>query len=269
MMLRVKVMILCGGMGTRLREHTETRPKPMIEVGGAPILTHIMRNYAAHGMHEFVLCLGYLGHVIKEYFLNYEAMNSDFTVELGRRGVIRYHDRDPGEPGWSVTLADTGAETSTGARVKRAARYLDGGTFCITYGDGLADLDLSAVLAFHRAHGKLVTMTGVRPASRFGEIEHQGGTVTEFNEKPQVGQGLINGGFFFCEPGFLEYLSEDEGCILERQPLERCVAERQLRVYEHTGFWQCMDTYRDWEHLQQLWRSGRAPWAVKHERAAR
>lgn len=254
----MKAVILCGGMGTRLREHTELRPKPMVEVGGIPLLVHIMRIYARHGIREFVLCLGYKGEVIKQYFLDYDAMQNDFTIELGRRDSITFHDRHRDD--WTVTLADTGASAMTGARIKRAARYLDGDTFAVTYGDGVADLDLGKVLAFHRAHGKKATMTGVRPPSRFGEIDHQGGRVISFNEKPQTTHGLINGGFFFFEPSFLDYIDDEESRALEREPLERCVADGQLHVYEHGGFWHCMDTYRDWEHLDQWWRSGTAPW---------
>ena len=254
----VKAVILCGGMGTRLREQTELRPKPMVEVGGIPILVHIMRIYARHGILEFVLCLGYKGEVIKQYFLNYDAMQNDVTIELGKRDKITFHDKHRDD--WTVTLADTGADSNTGARVKRVARYLDGDTFAMTYGDGVADVDLHKVLAFHRAHGKKATMTGVRPPSRFGEIDHREGRVLSFNEKPQATQGLINGGFFFFEPSFLDYIDDDSHRALEREPLEKCVGDGELQVYEHTGFWQCMDTYRDWEHLEQWWRSGTAPW---------
>ena len=259
----MRAMILCGGMGTRLREQTETRPKPMVEVGGQPILLHVMRLYAHHGVREFVLCLGYKGQVIKEYFLDFEAMRSDFTLEIGTAGgAIEYHREGLEELGFKVTLAETGETSPTGARVLRGARYLDGGTFAVTYGDGVSDVDLTAALAFHRAHGKLATVTGVRPPSRFGEIEHDAGRVREFNEKPQATSGLINGGFFFFEPGFLDYLRASPDTMLEREPLERCVRDGQLMVYEHRGFWQCMDTFRDWEHLEALWRSGSAPWKV-------
>ncbi len=257
----MKVVILCGGMGTRLREYTESVPKPMVRVGGIPIVVHIMQMYAAAGMNEFVLCLGYMGHVIREYFLNYEAFNRDFTVELGRPGSIEYHGVTTDGPSWKVTLVETGAMTMTGARLARAAKYLTPGeTFAVTYGDGVADVKLEDVLRYHRSHGRKATVTGVRPPSRFGEIEHVEGKVQSFNEKPQVGAGLINGGFFFFEHSFLEYLSTDPSCILERAPLERCVHEGQLSVFEHTGFWQCMDTYRDWERLEEYWKSGDAPW---------
>jgi glucose-1-phosphate cytidylyltransferase len=264
----MKVLILCGGMGTRLREHTETRPKPMVDVGGRPILWHIMRTYAHHGFREFVLCLGYKGNVIREYFLNYEAMNCDFTLslgELGKKASIELHERENGqeELGWKVTLAETGEQSMTGARVKRGSRYVPPNeTFAVTYGDGVSDVDLQKALAFHRSHGKLATVTGVRPPSRFGELYREGSKVLAFSEKPQLHEGLINGGFFFFEPAFLQYITDDVGCVLEKDPLERCAADGQLMVYEHAGYWQCMDTYRDWESLEKQWQSGRAPWKV-------
>jgi len=259
----MKAMILCGGVGSRLRELTEVRPKPMVEIGGRPILWHIMKLYAHHGITDFVLCLGYKGSMIKEYFLNYEAMNSDFTVELGRKNGPTLHGAAHREDGWRVTLADTGERANTGARIARAARYIgDETTFAATYGDGVTDAHISEALAFHRSHGKLATLTGVRPQSRFGEIVESGGLVLEFREKPQVGQGLINGGFFLFERGFLRYLSEDDGCVLEREPLERCAADGELCVFEHDGYWQCMDTLRDWESLQKQWETGAAPWKV-------
>jgi glucose-1-phosphate cytidylyltransferase len=242
----MKIMILCGGMGTRLRELTEVRPKPMVEIGGRPILWHIMKLYAHHGMNEFILCLGYKGAMIKEYFLNYETMNSDFSVRLGSKNGIVFHDQNHGEVGWTVTLADTGEKTMTGGRIARASRYLDGSsTFAVTYGDGVTDVDLAAALAFHRGKGRLATLLGVRPPSRFGEL---------------VAGGLINGGFFFFEPDFLRYVTVDDNCILERTPLQQCAADGQLSVFEHDGYWQCMDTLRDWESLQAQWESGRAPW---------
>jgi glucose-1-phosphate cytidylyltransferase len=259
----MKAVILCGGMGTRLREHTEVRPKPMVEVGNSPILLHIMRIYAHAGIRDFVLCLGYKGHVIKQYFLEIEAMRSDFTIAFGERRSIEYHGsaledlRD-----WRVTFAETGESALTGERILRAARYLDDETFCVTYGDGVADIDLKTVVAYHRSHGKLATMLGVRPQSRFGEIDQQGGVVQAFNEKPQTTQGLINGGFFCFEPEFLKYLRQHPQAALEREPLERCVADGELRVYEHAGFWHCMDTHRDWENLEQMWAAGNPPWRI-------
>jgi len=258
----MKAMILCGGQGTRLREHTELRPKPMVEIGGRPILWHIMKWYAKHGITDFVLCLGYKANMIKEYFLNYEAMNNDFTLELGSANCIQYHGQGHQERGWKVTLAYTGEKTMTGARIKRAAAYLGptDETFCVTYGDGLSDVDLQAALRFHRAHGTCATLVGVRPPSRFGELETNGDHVVAFTEKSQIGNGLINGGFFFFEPRFLDYLNDTDDCILERAPLEKCAADGQLNVYHHNGFWQCMDTIRDWELLERLWENDQAPW---------
>lgn len=258
----MKSIILCGGQGTRLREHTELRPKPMVEIGGRPILWHIMKLYAHHGISDFILCLGYKAHVIKEYFLNYKAMNCDFTVKLDEDRKITLHGREA-EESWRVTLVDTGEETMTGARVLRAARYLDSDEdFMVTYGDGVSDVNLRKVLDFHRNHGKLATLTGVRPPTRFGELRTEGNRVVAFSEKPQIGQGLINGGFFCFRRGFLKYLSDSSNCILERAPLERCATEGNLCVYQHQGFWQCMDTYRDWQSLESQWQKHNAPWKV-------
>jgi glucose-1-phosphate cytidylyltransferase len=264
----VKSIILCGGQGTRLREHTELRPKPMVEIGGRPILWHIMKLYAFHGVNDFVLCLGYKAHVIKEYFLNYQAMNCDFTVKLDEARSITLHGHEAEEP-WRVTLVDTGEDTMTGARVLRAARYLDDDdTFMVTYGDGVSNVNLRAVLAFHRQHGKIATLTGVHPPSRFGELRTEGNRVLAFSEKPPIGQGLINGGFFCFRREFLRYLDGSPDCTLERAPLERCAAEGNLCVYEHDGFWQCMDTYRDWQSLESQWQKQRAPWKVWDEPAS-
>lgn len=254
----IPVVILCGGLGTRLREETEYRPKPMVEIGGRPILWHIMKIYAAAGFRRFVLCLGYKGHVIKDYFLRYEALHNDVTVTLGSATPPVVHKRHD-EQDWVITLADTGAETMTGARVKRVAPYLTADRFMLTYGDGVADVDLNALLATHEAAGLVGTVTGVRPTARFGELVTDGGTVTDFHEKPQSTQGIVNGGFFVFERRFLEYLSEDTGCVLERAPLEGLVRDRQLAVHRHLGFWQCMDTQRDHQYLNELWRQG-APW---------
>jgi glucose-1-phosphate cytidylyltransferase len=259
----MKAVILCGGMGTRLREQTETKPKPMVEVGGRPILWHIMKIYSSFGISDYVLCLGYKGDVIKKYFLDFDALNSDFTVTLGSERRVEVHRRETNEQeNWRVTLLDTGRDAMTGARVARAVDFMDesDGTFALTYGDGVGAIDVSAILEFHRSHGRLATVTGVRPPSRFGELRIEGGRVRSFSEKPQVEQGLINGGFFFLEPGFRDYLSTDDSCILERTPLERCARDGQLMVYEHGGYWQCMDTYRDWKQLEANWQSGAAPW---------
>lgn len=260
----MKAIILCGGQGTRLREHTEVRPKPMVEIGGRPVLWHIMKLYAFHGITDFILCLGYKAHVIKDYFLNYRAMNEDFTVNLGRDGEITLHGDSGVEENWRVTLADTGEDTMTGARVLRAARYLaaEDETFMVTYGDGLSDVNLHAVLDIHERQGRCATITGVRPPSRYGELQTVGSQVVAFSEKPQVGQGLINGGFFCLSKRFLGYLSDDPSCVLERLPLEKCAADGELSVFEHPGFWQCMDTFRDWQSLEAQWASGDAPWKV-------
>jgi glucose-1-phosphate cytidylyltransferase len=255
----MQTLILCGGMGTRLREETEYRPKPMVEIGGRPILWHIMKCYATHGFTDFVICLGYKGETIKEYFLNYEAMNNDFTVELGKPNSVSFYDAH-GENGWRVTLVDTGIQTMTGARIKRASRYLSGDRFMVTYGDGVSDVDLRTLVAFHDRSKTLATVTGVHPSSRFGELLVQGDRVEQFSEKPQTHEGLINGGFFVFERQALEFLSDDPDCVLEREPLERLAAGGQLSVYQHHGFWQCMDTYRDYQHLNNLWDSGHAEW---------
>jgi glucose-1-phosphate cytidylyltransferase len=257
----IPVVILCGGRGTRLREETEYRPKPMIEVGGRPIVWHIMRIYAHHGFNRFLLCLGYMGIVIKQYFLNYRTIANDFTVTLGQPPNVALVDEDD-DVDWTVTLAETGLNTMTGARVKRVEKYLNGDTFMLTYGDGLADIDIGALLRFHRQAGRLVTVTGIHPPSRFGEMYVSGNLVTKFTEKPQVSEGVVNGGFFVCERSFLDYLSADESCVLEQDPLKRVAADGQLAVYMHEGFWQCMDTFREYELLTRLWEEDRAPWRV-------
>jgi glucose-1-phosphate cytidylyltransferase len=252
----MKVAILCGGLGTRLREETEVKPKPMVEVGGRPILWHIMRGYAAHGFADFVLALGYKGDVIKRYFLDYFHLQGNLTVDVGS-GTVTPHDgaRDA----WRVSLVDTGLATQTGGRVKRLAPWLGDGPFMLTYGDGVSDVNLGRLLRFHRSHGKLATVTAVRPPARFGGLVFEGDLVTEFTEKPQVGEGWINGGFFVCEPGVLDYIDTDE-TFLEREPLERLAKDGQLVAHRHEGFWQCMDTVRDLRLLETLWETGRAPW---------
>jgi glucose-1-phosphate cytidylyltransferase len=255
----MQVMILCGGMGTRLREETEFRPKPMVEIGGRPILWHIMKHFSVHGMHEFVLCLGYKAAVIKEYFLRYEEANNDFTISLGRNRAITYHQAHH-EESFRVTLADTGLEAMTGARIKRASRYLTEMPFVVTYGDGLADVDLPALLRFHKQHGRLATVTTVRPHSRFGILDVvDGGQVRSFAEKPIV-DGWASAGFFVFERAVLDYLSEDSGCILEREPIERLAAEGQLIAYRHEGYFQAMDTYREYRMLNEMWDQGKAEW---------
>lgn len=256
----MKTVLLCGGQGTRLQEATGgLKPKPMVEVGGRPILWHIMKSYAAQGHKDFVLCLGHLASVIKDYFLHYEAMNSDFTLQMGASNEIQYH-RSHAEADWTVTLADTGLNTMTGARIARVRKYVGDEPFMLTYGDGVADIDLTALLAFHKAHGKLVTVTGVKPLGRFGRLGLDGDKVSNFEEKPLGEHGYINGGFFVCQPGVLDYLSTDPSCVFEREPLEKLARDGQLMVYRHEGFWQCMDTFRDMQHLEDLWQSGKPPW---------
>jgi glucose-1-phosphate cytidylyltransferase len=257
----VKVVILCGGQGTRLKEETEYRPKPLVEVGGRPILWHIMKLYAHHGFREFVLCLGYRGNMIKEYFLNYEAMNNDFTIQLGRDSRVQYLGRHE-EQDYSVTLADTGLDTMTGARVKRVERFIDGDTFMVTYGDGLSDLNIRELVGFHRKHGRLATVTTMRPVSRFGLLGLAAdGRVEDFREKPQV-NGWASAGYFVFQRRVLDYLGSDDGCILEREPLEKLSRDGQLVAFRHEGFFYAMDTFREYLHLQELWNSGRPPWTV-------
>lgn len=255
----MKAVILCGGRGTRIREETEQKPKPMIDIGGKPIVWHIMKSYERHGISEFVLCLGYKGDKIKDYFLQYEAMSSDFTIQLGSRSSIEFHS-PVDEQSWRVTLADTGLDAMTGARVKRVQRYVGNEPFCLTYGDGVSDVDVTAAIAFHKRHGCIGTVTGVRPPGRFGELDVTGDQVASFAEKPPAAHGLVNGGFFVFEPAIFDYLRSDDDCILERAPLEKLARDGQLQVYRHEGFWQCVDTYRDYELLLGLWTSGKAPW---------
>lgn len=258
----VPVFVLCGGLGTRLREETEVRPKPMVPVGNHPIVWHILRTYAHHGFRRFILCLGYKSEVIKSYFLNYNSMNSDFTVDL-KSNAVTVHSVDHDQE-WQVTLAYTGELTMTGARVARAAeRYLgDASEFAVTYGDGLTDADLSDEYRFHLSEGRLGTVLGVNPPSRFGELKIMNERVEEFAEKPEFLDSWINGGYFFFKREFLKYLSTAEGCILERDPLMRLARDGQLSIYKHRGFWACMDTQRDREYLEKLWGTGEAPWKV-------
>jgi glucose-1-phosphate cytidylyltransferase len=255
----MKAVILCGGKGTRMREETEFRPKPMVEVGGRPIIWHIMKIYAEFGIRDFVLCLGYRGSLIKEYFLNYKAMNSDFTLSLGRNKPIEYHDAHT-EQDFVVTLADTGQDAMTGARLKRVQRYVGNEPFLMTYGDGLADIDLAATLAFHRSHGRLATVTAVRPPSRFGLLDiNAEDRVQNFAEKPQL-EGWASAGFFVFNPGIFEYLSDRDECVLETEPLSRLAQDGQLCAYRHTGFYYAMDTYREYLILNEMWASQQAPW---------
>jgi len=256
----MKVVVLCGGLGTRLREETEFRPKPLVEIGGRPILWHIMKTYAHHGFCDFVLCLGYRGNMIKEYFLNYEAMSNDFTICLGRESNIEYNGSHT-EQGFRVTLADTGLDSMTGGRIKRVEKYLDGDTFMVSYGDGVSDVNIRRLLEFHNSHGKLATVTTVRPISRFGSVtSDQEGSVTQFLEKPQS-EGWISAGFFVFNRGVLDYITGDD-CMLERAPLEHLAADGQLKAFPHDGFFYAMDTYREHLYLNELWASGQALWKV-------
>lgn len=259
----MKVVLLAGGLGSRLSEETVLRPKPMVEIGGRPILWHIMNIYAAFGVAEFVLALGYRAEFVKEYFLNFYALNNDISVDLSR-GETTVHKG--AVPPWNVHLVDTGLKTQTGGRVKRLAHWLgDDETFMLTYGDGVADVDVSALLAFHEAHGKLATVTTVRPPARFGGIAFEGDRVSQFTEKPQTGEGWINGGFFVLNRRVLDYIDGDE-TLWEREPLERLAADGQLMAYRHEGFWQPMDTLREKALLEELWASGQAPWKVWGDR---
>lgn len=254
----MKVVLLCGGLGTRLREETEFRPKPMVEIGGRPILWHIMKGFAQHGLREFVVCLGYKGGVIREYFLDYEAMNNDVTIGLGNESWIQHHGAH-GEQDFEVTLAETGAETMTGGRVKRIRRYVQDDTFLVTYGDGLSDVDVSRLVRFHREHGRIATVTAVRPISRFGVLQiADDGSVSRFAEKPRA-EGWISAGFFVFDRRVFDYLGGDD-CVLEEAPLARLAAEGQLRAYRHEGFFYAMDTFREYAALNEMWKSGKAPW---------
>ncbi len=253
----MQVVILCGGLGTRLSEETQIRPKPMVEIGGRPILWHIMKMYEHYGHTDFMLALGYKGEVIKDYFLNYHARLSDVTVHL-KSGHADYSN--PTAEDWNVSLVDTGANTMTGGRLLRLRPYLQsGGTFMLTYGDGVSDVDISALLAFHRSHGRMATVTAVRPPVRFGELAIDEMRVTEFQEKPQAGEGWINGGFFVFEPGIFDLISDDS-ILLEREPLEQLAERGELMAYHHQNYWQCMDTVRDKHALEELWAEGKAPW---------
>jgi len=254
-----KVVILCGGLGTRLREETEFRPKPMVNIGSRPILWHIMKYYSQFGCANFVLALGYKGEMIKNYFCHYELMNSDVTIQLGQPENMCFH-HSHNEAGWKITLANTGESSLKGARLKKVEKYITDETFMVTYGDGIADVDITALLAFHRDHGRLATVTGINPASRFGELKTDGAQVLSFSEKPKNGESLVNGGFFVFNRPIFDYLTADDFCDLEVGALEKIAAEGQLMVYKHRGFWACMDTLRDMEYLNKLWNDGQAKW---------
>ena len=254
----MKVVILAGGMGTRLAEETVVRPKPMVEIGGKPMLWHIMKYYAHYGFNDFVVALGYKSEYIKRYFHDYYyCMNGNITISLGS-GAVELHDGASDD--WVINMIDTGLMTNTGGRVKRIEPWVDGKTFMLTYGDGLSNVNLEKLTAFHRAHGKLATVTAVRPPARFGSLSFNGDQVTEFVEKPLSGEGWINGGFFVLEPGVFDYISGD--VAWEQEPLRRIAQDGQMMAYRHDDFWQCMDTYRDLKILEGYWGSGEAPWKV-------
>jgi glucose-1-phosphate cytidylyltransferase len=248
-------------LGTRLREETEFRPKPMVKIGNKPVLWHIMKSYAHYGFKDFILCLGYKGEVIKEYFYNYEIYNEDFAVQLGRSKSIERYAKEQ-EIDWRVSLIDTGENALKGARIKKIEKLVDGDHMMLTYGDGVADVDIGKLLAFHLGHGKICTVTGVRPPSLFGELQVSGNKVELFAEKPQTSSGLISGGFFVFSRRLFDYLTTNDECDLERGPLEKLAREGELMVYEHRGPWACVDTYRDLQHLNHLWASNQAFWKV-------
>lgn len=252
----MKVAILAGGFGTRLSEETALKPKPMVEIGGYPVLWHIMQSYAAHGFDEFVVALGYKGEVIKDYFVNYRYRARSLTVSLATGEVTILDGKNENK---TVHLLETGLNTETGGRVNQIAQFIGDETFMLTYGDGVCDVNIQDLLAFHKNHGKLATVTAVRPPSRFGGLSFDGDLVTKFEEKPQIGEGWINGGFFVLEPGIVDYIDHDD-LVWEREPMERLAAEGQLVAYSHEGFWQCMDTLRDVRLLESLWQKGQAPW---------
>ncbi len=253
----MKVGILAGGHGTRLAEETEIKPKPMVEIGGRPILWHIMMHYSCFGHNEFVIALGYKGEVIKRYMVDYCSLHSNLSVNL-KAGRVDLHDTD-GIQDWTINLIDTGLNTMTGGRIKRLQPYMGNETFMLTWGDGVSTVDLDRLLAFHRAHGRLITMTAVRPPARYGHMEFDGDRIREFTEKPQTAEGWINGAFFVAEPQVFDYIDGDD-TQFEKEPLERLAADGELMAYKHDGFWQCMDTLRDKYVLEKLWESGQAPW---------
>ncbi|MEN4041710.1 MAG: glucose-1-phosphate cytidylyltransferase [Anaerolineaceae bacterium] len=254
----MRVAILAGGFGSRLAEETEIKPKPMVEIGGYPILWHIMRHYSTYGYKDFVIALGYKGEIIKKYMMDFVTLHSNFTIHMRNGEVISHNDH---VLDWTVELVDTGLKTQTGGRIKRLAPYINNETFMLTWGDGVSNVDLHALLAFHRSHGKLATLTAVRPPARYGYMNFNGNQVTRFTEKPQIGEGWINGAYFVLEPEIFEYIDGDS-TVWEFEPLERLAADGQLMAYKHDSFWQCMDTLREKYLLENLWQNGKAPWKV-------
>ncbi|MGE5548184.1 MAG: glucose-1-phosphate cytidylyltransferase [Solirubrobacterales bacterium] len=254
----MKVVILAGGFGTRISEETVTRPKPMVEIGGKPILWHIMKMYSSYGLNEFVICLGYKGYMIKEYFANYFLHMADVTIDIANNGMEVH--QNAAEP-WKVSLVSTGENSHTGGRLRRVRDYIGNEDFCFTYGDGVADVDIRKLISFHREHGRKATVTAVRPAGRFGALGIDGETVRAFEEKPKGDGHWVNGGFFVCKPDVIDYI-DDDATAWEKKPLETLAAEGELHAYHHEGFWYAMDTLRDMQHLQELWAAGKAPWRV-------
>jgi glucose-1-phosphate cytidylyltransferase len=260
----MKAVILAGGFGTRIAEETHLRPKPMVEIGGKPILWHIMKILTHYGLNDFVICLGYKGYYVKEYFANYFLHMSDVTFDMRENKMKVHHNHC--EP-WRITLLDTGQSTMTGGRLKRAGPYLDGETFCFTYGDGLSNVDINALVAYHKQQGRLATMTAVQPPGRYGVLDIAGPMICRFEEKPKEAGGWVNGGFFILEPEVIDYI-QDDATVWEREPLERLATEGQLCAFKHQGFWQAMDTLRDKVKLEELWNGGNAPWKLWNERIA-
>ncbi|MFX1311000.1 MAG: glucose-1-phosphate cytidylyltransferase [Promethearchaeota archaeon] len=256
----MKVIILAGGWGTRLGYRTDLIPKPMVKIGNKPILWHIMKIYSYYGFNDFIICLGVKGDVIKDYFYNYDMKNNDFTINLSNKSIKFYENKE--QSNWNVTLVDTGLNTLKGARIKRIENYLDSNTNLLTYGDGVANIDISNLIKFHKSHKKTLTITGVNAPSRFGEINEKNGKVLLFREKPQTSVGIINGGFMVFNNKLLDYLTTDEACDFERGPLEKLAEEGEIMVYKHLGQWECMDHERDVNHLNQLWNNNRAFWKV-------
>lgn len=254
----MKVVILAGGLGTRLAEDTAVKPKPMVEIGGKPMIWHIMNLYASHGHKEFIVACGYKGEMIKEYFSRFYLHHADVTIDLGKKDEAIHNHRGPD---WRVSLVDTGVATQTGGRIKRLQSWIGVNTYMMTYGDGVGNVDIEALVAFHKAHGRLATVTAVRPPARFGGLVFDGDQVVKFSEKPQIGEGWINGGFMVLESGVFDFIKGDETAF-EREPMERLAAEGQLMAYRHDGFWQPMDTLREKQILEELWQSGKAPWKV-------
>lgn len=254
----MKAVILAGGLGTRLSEETGSRPKPMVEIGGRPILWHIMKIYSHYGVQDFIICLGYKGYMIKEYFSNYFLHMSDVTIDIANNSMkVHQNNAEP----WSVTLVDTGESTMTGGRLKRVRSYLNNETFCMTYGDGVGNVNIEALLAFHRTHGKMATLTATQPPGRFGALDLDGSCIASFQEKPHGDGSWINGGFFVLETGVIDYIADDSS-IWEKEPMERLAQKHQIHAFLHKGFWQPMDTLRDKVHLEELWNSGKAPWKI-------